>query len=117
MFAVILNEMDTSIGSAISIPQGGPEVITVTKSVTFWSAWMKFKQKTRTETDVRLNIERFECSQHQIQPAEHGHYAKEDIVKWVKKNPTTRFTLVIRYTSREQEARGINSFQLTSKLN
>lgn len=116
MFAIILNEMDTSVGSTFSIPQGGHEVTTVTKSVTFWSAWVKFKQKTRNETDIRMHIERF-VSDPPVQPVEHGQYRKEDITAWVRKHPTTKFTLVVRYTSREQQAKGINSFQSNQNLN
>lgn len=115
MFAIILNEMDTEVGSEFSIPQGGQYVVTVKRSVTFWSAWMKFKQKTRDETDIRMHIERF-VSDPPVQPIEHGRYAIKDIVAWVKKHPTTKFTLVVRYTSREQQAKGLNSFQSNSNL-
>lgn len=113
----LFNEIDTSVGSIISIPQGADQLASVTKSVTFWSAWMRFKERTRSETDVRMHIEHFRAAKDPPQPIEHGCYATKDILAWAQKHPQEPFSMMIRYASRETAEKGINTFEAHQNLN
>lgn len=118
--AQIFNEIDTSIGSQISIPQGGRSITIITKSVTFWSAWMKFKQKTRNEQHVGLNIELFKIDTTGDQPVKaiaSGSYNTAEILVWAKANPRTMFYMSIRYRSQETAKQGIFTFANPYELN
>lgn len=118
--AHLFNEMDTSIGSTISIPQGMNKTCIVTKSVTFWSAWMKFQQKVAAEQEIGLNVELFKVDtdgEQPVRPISTGSYNVNDILKWVKDNPHTMFYMSIRYRSRQTAERGIFTFAHSYQMN
>jgi hypothetical protein len=116
----IFNEIDTTVGSTISIPQGGTSVTIVTKSVNFWSAWMKFRERVKGERDVALNVEFFKVSEvgeQPVRPIAHGSYNINDILEWAKANPRKMFYMAIRYRSKENAERGVYNFEAQHYLN